>query len=64
MRPYMNIKHIRNEPTELMHDMAEQLGAALYSDEWRTREYAIAWFSMYRKAFPEFAQPVEYYEAL
>jgi hypothetical protein len=47
-----------------MHEMAEQLGAALYSDEWRTREYAIAWFSMYRKAFPEFAQPVEYYEAL
>ena len=36
-----------------LHDVAEHLGNALYSDEWRTREYAIVAFSNYERAYPE-----------
>ena len=37
----------------MMHDLAQQLGNALYSNDWRTREYGIAIFSTYEKLNPE-----------
>jgi hypothetical protein len=37
----------------MMHDLADHLGNALYSDEWRTREYAIVAFNAYVRANPE-----------
>jgi hypothetical protein len=37
----------------MMHDLADHLGNALYSDEWRTREYAIVAFNAYERANPE-----------
>jgi hypothetical protein len=43
----------------MLHNVAEHLGNALYSDEWRTREYAIVAFSMYERAFPEHARDVD-----
>jgi FtsZ-binding cell division protein ZapB len=43
----------------MMHELAEHLGNALYSDEWRTREYAIALFSQYEKHNPDHARDVD-----
>jgi hypothetical protein len=42
----------QNERADLLHDLAEHLGAALYSDEWKTREYAIVCFNRYERMFP------------
>jgi hypothetical protein len=33
-------------------DLAEHLENALYSDEWKTREYAIVAFGMFERALP------------
>lgn len=38
----------------LLHELADNLGNALYSDEWRTREYGIAAFSGYCRTYPEY----------
>lgn len=42
----------RDERADLLHELAEHLGAALYSDEWNTREYAIVCFNRYERMFP------------
>jgi hypothetical protein len=43
----------RDALQELLHEIADNLGNALYSDEWRTREYGIAVFSRYTRLYPE-----------
>jgi len=48
-----------NKRTALLHELGEHLGNALYSDEWRTREYAICAFNHYQKAYPEYARDVD-----
>lgn len=42
-----------------LHEVAEHLGNALYSDEWRTREYAIVAFGRYERAHPEHYRDVD-----
>lgn len=42
-----------------LHDIAEHLGNALYSDEWRTREYAIVAFGIYERAYPEHERDID-----
>lgn len=41
------------------HELAEHLGNALYSANWRTREYAIVAFGQYERAYPEHARDVD-----
>lgn len=53
---------MNDEQIELLHELAEQLGCALYSDEWRTREYGIAAFSRYKSMFPGSVASFEYYQ--
>lgn len=53
---------MNDEKIELLHDLAEQLGCALYSDDWRTREYGIAAFARYKRMFPGQVASLEYYE--
>jgi hypothetical protein len=48
-----------HELDEILHDLGEHLGNALYSNEWRTREYAIVAFNAYVRAFPEWARDVD-----
>lgn len=43
----------------MMHDLADHLGNALYSDEWRTREYAIVAFNGYQRANPDHVRDVD-----
>jgi hypothetical protein len=43
----------------LMHELGEHLGNALYSDEWRTREYAIVAFNHYQRANPDHERDVD-----
>ena len=43
----------------MMHDLAEHLGNALYSNEWRTREYGIVAFNHYQRANPEHVRDVD-----
>ena len=38
----------QDELAEMVHELAEHLGCALYSDDWRTREYAIVAFNQYK----------------
>jgi hypothetical protein len=47
------------DTTALLHELADYLGNALYSDEWRTREYAIGGFSRYQRLYPEFVIDVD-----
>lgn len=47
------LKQIREQEV-LLHELADNLGNALYSDEWRTREYGIAAFSGYCRTYPEY----------
>ena len=37
----------------MLHELADHLGNALYSDEWRTREYSIVAFNGYKRRYPE-----------
>lgn len=43
----------------MMHELAEHLGNALYSDLWRTREYAIVAFNHYVRANPDHDRDVD-----
>ena len=43
----------------MMHDLATHLGNALYSDEWRTREYAIALYYLYEMDNPEHVRDID-----
>ena len=52
----------QNELAEMVHELAEHLGCALYSDEWQTREYAIAAFNDYAKRYPGVVASIEFYE--
>ena len=43
----------------LLHELAEHLGNALYSDEWRTREYGIVAFGQYERAYAGHVRDVD-----
>lgn len=47
------------DTTALLHELADYLGNALYSDEWRTREYGIVGFSRYERLYPEYVIDVD-----
>ena len=46
----------------MLHELAEHLGCALYSDDWRTREYAIVAFNQYKRLCPGQVASIEFYE--
>ena len=48
-----------NKRTALLHELGEHLGNALYSDEWRTREYAICAFNDYQRTSPTHVRDVD-----
>ena len=52
----------QDELAEMVHELAEHLGCALYSDEWRTREYAIVAFNQYKRLCPGQVASIEFYE--
>jgi hypothetical protein len=52
----------RDEQIDLLHELAEHLGCALYSDDWRTREYAIVAFNHYKERYPGSVASFEFYE--
>ena len=52
------LKQLREQEV-LLHELADNLGNALYSDEWRTREYGIAAFSGYQRTYPEYVIDVD-----
>jgi hypothetical protein len=52
----------QTELIEMLHELAEHLGCALYSDEWRTREYAIVAFNQYKRLCPGQVASIEFYE--
>jgi hypothetical protein len=57
----MDIKP-QDELADMVHELAEHLGCALYSEDWRTREYAIVAFNQYKKRFPGQVASMEFYE--
>ena len=52
----------QDEIADMVHELAEHLGCALYSEDWRTREYAIVAFKQYKKMFPGQVASMEFYE--
>ncbi len=52
----------QDELAEMVHELAQHLGCALYSEDWRTREYAIVAFNHYKKRYPGQVASIEFYE--
>jgi hypothetical protein len=53
----------QNEIAEMLHDLAEALGNALFSEAWGSRNDALKLFERYSQMFPGQVGSLEWYQA-